>query len=1105
MKKKIYLLILTLVSMSLLPAFSQKNEYEQQFAKFETPTVASFTKFIDHPVNLFNGTPDVNIPIYTLKDGMVEIPITLRYNTSGIKVAEEASWVGLGWNLNVGGVIVQNSVGRQDNSRYFTENLNYYPSGIFQNYTTIPYNVNDKSTYDSFFSFAKEGNLEPDAFYFSYPGNSGKFFIDYRDNTIHQIKKDKSIKIENQKNTDTWKITTETGIIHTFGQVKRSHPLGKSDPVSATYYLIHTLYPNGQFIEYSYTASTIFNFNRNDHQPLALNKPVGGISGPKQIFPEEILSIVKGTELTLATITTKNYQIEFITSSRSDLQNGLKLDEVKVSALKSEWGVAPKRFKFNYDYFTTSTLGQYWVSGGTIDGFTFDPERLKKRLKLLSVHEVIGTSTLHNKYSFDYNTRQLPIKTSFAVDYWGYFNGQLSNTSYLPDFSILLNSSEFGRRLSSLQGWKANRAYHFQSCEAGMLKKITYPTGGYSVYTYSANEFKYTHFIPTINDLSPKVVTIIDRNNDGSDRRSYSFQLTNTTEYKFNWSLERGLNSWSAMSGSKYTITESGRIIKSEQVAPSSSSLSRLNGEFVLNLSPGNYTVTVDIPDRLGDQYGSMLNHGQLSMTISGLQTRSYSEGAGLRVSKIDFFESPTLNSPTYSVAYEYPNPGINAVLYSPPYFYRIYNVRYTILKGSSNVIEECQGEEADISGTSYCSAPYSTTGIVGYSMVRERIVSGDGNAGTKVYSFFNSGEVSGASMNIQIPNPRNGTLVSTKYYDNTGNEVKSESFDYSFNKIHHYWGVNLIDNYNRTPSFYITGDQRPVDWNIAAPLLDFGDYYGRFSTMLYALGSFELLMTSKTIVQDNVKTIENYQYNSHGLLKESSMVHSDGKTHATRITYPSDYNCGVYATMVSKNMLVFPVEKRTIVNNNLVKGDLTQYKTNGSDIVVGSISSVVAPSSGNPTGFTCSGAVTSIYPQQNVQIQKYDGQSNPIYISQNGTEHIVYLWGYNYQYPIAAIQNATYEEVKTALNNVAPESLSAATIPNMSTINGLSNKLPNALITTYTYKPLYGITSMTTPDKKTTYYQYDSYGRLQEIYIENEGVKEILEYYEYNYANQKN
>lgn len=274
---------------------------------------------------------------------------------------------------------------------------------------------------------------------------------------------------------------------------------------------------------------------------------------------------------------------------------------------------------------------------------------------------------------------------------------------------------------------------------------------------------------------------------------------------------------------------------------------------------------------------------------------------------------------------------------------------------------------------------------------------------------------------------------------------------------------------------------------------------------MLYALGSFELLMTSKTIVQDNVKTIENYQYNSHGLLKESSMVHSDGKTHATRITYPSDYNCGVYATMVSKNMLVFPVEKRTIVNNNLVKGDLTQYKTNGSDIVVGSISSVVAPSSGNPTGFTCSGAVTSIYPQQNVQIQKYDGQSNPIYISQNGTEHIVYLWGYNYQYPIAAIQNATYEEVKTALNNVAPESLSAATIPNMSTINGLSNKLPNALITTYTYKPLYGITSMTTPDKKTTYYQYDSYGRLQEIYIENEGVKEILEYYEYNYANQKN
>lgn len=68
----------------------------------QTPTVASFMKNIDHPVGLYHGNPEISHTLYTLKDGDITLPITLNYNASGIKVSEEASWVGLGWNLNMG-------------------------------------------------------------------------------------------------------------------------------------------------------------------------------------------------------------------------------------------------------------------------------------------------------------------------------------------------------------------------------------------------------------------------------------------------------------------------------------------------------------------------------------------------------------------------------------------------------------------------------------------------------------------------------------------------------------------------------------------------------------------------------------------------------------------------------------------------------------------------------------------------------------------------------------------------------------------------------------------------------------------------------------------
>ena len=54
----------------------------------------------------YNGISETNITIYTIQEGNFSLPISLSYHTSGIKVEEVTSWVGLGWTLNVSRFII---------------------------------------------------------------------------------------------------------------------------------------------------------------------------------------------------------------------------------------------------------------------------------------------------------------------------------------------------------------------------------------------------------------------------------------------------------------------------------------------------------------------------------------------------------------------------------------------------------------------------------------------------------------------------------------------------------------------------------------------------------------------------------------------------------------------------------------------------------------------------------------------------------------------------------------------------------------------------------------------------------------------------------------
>ena len=79
-----------------------------------SPEAALLGRFGDIPIGYYTGTANISIPIYTIKEAGVEIPIQLRYHSSGIKVADEATWVGLGWDLSPGGEIIQEVRGKRD-------------------------------------------------------------------------------------------------------------------------------------------------------------------------------------------------------------------------------------------------------------------------------------------------------------------------------------------------------------------------------------------------------------------------------------------------------------------------------------------------------------------------------------------------------------------------------------------------------------------------------------------------------------------------------------------------------------------------------------------------------------------------------------------------------------------------------------------------------------------------------------------------------------------------------------------------------------------------------------------------------------------------------
>ncbi len=444
-----------------------------------SPEAAAFAKYGQYPVDKNTGVVKIDIPLYTIKSGELELPISISYHASGIKVDEIASWVGLGWTLNAGGAVSRAIMGGPD--QYVN--------------TFIPVNDIDSDDFyylDNIYSGASSG--ESDIYTYNVGGLMGSFRYNHEGQIVQIPYSDNKI-IPPTMNSNTFTIISNNGIKYYFTSV---------DNVTSDN--SYTNYASAWFVTQIVSANnsdTIYLEYDNEQQShVRYESEMVDDIGVAQ-FTRTVTQISYSCPL-LSRITFKTGYIDFITETGRYDNSTTRLTEIRIH---SNNGAIKKRISFEHDYF---------VSPNAVVPSTY-MYNVDYRLKLT---DIVFKTTLYDeieRYSFNYNTTQLPhyyincgdLRTDrwdyFNQDYWGYYNGP-NNNKWFYDESF---------SNCSLCESPAERDVDEDYAKACMLQEIVYPTGGKTVFDYEGNldgqsgglRIASIKSYATITDITPVTTT----------------------------------------------------------------------------------------------------------------------------------------------------------------------------------------------------------------------------------------------------------------------------------------------------------------------------------------------------------------------------------------------------------------------------------------------------------------------------------------------------------------------------------------------------------------------------------------------------------------------
>ncbi|WP_298139528.1 hypothetical protein [Flavobacterium sp.] len=359
------------------------------------------------------------------------------------------------------------------------------------------------------------------------------------------------------------------------------------------------------------------------------------------------------------------------------------------------------------------------------------------------------------------------------------------------------------------------------------------------------------------------------------------------------------------------------------------------------------------------------------------------------------------------------------------------------------------------------------------------------------------------------LENAKFGKLEKVEYYDASNNLVSSTENSYDFlkkNSINN----NILKNIK-------TGYLKAHQYRTNDPLQNFYQIYNGPSlthhqenrhnfTGLYFFTVNQLQFNSKLVLTSkktknyfqggtsSVEDITNYSYsNQTGNLIQEINIDSNLREKKTGYGYAySDSDYDWMNTMFIKNIISEPVIVTSHLDSQLVKTFKREYIKDSQGLVF-------MRSIQHEKGNSLNGEA-----EERVLFKKYSSKGKLLEASLKDGTNICYIYGYHDSEIVAKLENIAYNSIPASLITTIQtitDSPTATEAQVLVALNALRTStdvnMQKAMITTYTYNTLIGISSITDPMGDVFTYTYDLSGRLQ--FVKDKAGK-ILSENEYNY-----
>lgn len=1094
-----------------------------------SPNAVALGKYGIVPVSLYTGIPNISIPLGEAAGKEISVPISLGYHHNGLKTYEAASWVGLGWSLNAGGVIsrvIEDKVDELTADTYNYEN-NIWKFSIGDVDPALLDGAVFKGTYDT----------EPDIYAFNFGNYSGKFIV-YKGKT-YQFPEQKLRISGNAYNGFT--IITPEGTSYSFQETEQTIPKNEQSsytvPTHNSSWYLSTIKPvdGKETITFSYATSPTALYSHSpisqSYQKYSSGNRVSDVIGtlhsplPSRIYTKRLQSI-----------NTSKMSVFFFAQPgrRTDLGDSEEyaLDQIVFS---SNSGTI-KAYKFNYNYFG---------SGGLTS------------LKLESLDELDKnrTASTAKRHAFVYNeaTSNWPFQTS-SVDHWGYANGARENGIILPN--------------TLLPSIGMDREPHMAYSSLGMLKQIIYPTGGSSTFTFEPNVF--ANRVPEYQTVTRSVNAEIGRasasdNTLITQSRTFTLDTASTISLTYSRTPKAAVGTGPPNGPDDPTkdLTPEVTIQSYESFARSASqsatASTSLSYTIFYNRDNGGVSTTVKLP---AGTYQAILSCDSKELGTSF--TIGYKEktnipiegivGPGLRVKEITSYANEDVKStPLLKKRYSYINRGGfstgRMLKGGASYGGKNYTEQYYVGQAEMETVYELYNSSINSAlGDLLDQEMY-------YSLVNEYQVSGttDLRSQSEFVSMDDASIYSGTE--VSPTRKIDYKKVGTDYVPVLKHEYKYDLVgDTLFARIKPYMSIQRIPSSGY--GFYLPLREYSFDWYALTPKV--WKYMTAEREVSYH--GADSVVTQKTYVND---------ISSRRNLTAVKSVDSRGQEKITKYKYPADYDPSIAQPFIDRNLLSPVLEqqvwlKKTAGDSVLLFGKVDEYDLNLFKPKASYLLELSGPVSGpNQESKNSSGQYTTLLSDNQYKIRisnDYEASSGNLLaqdlLSRTSTKQVSYIWGYpsgegKNTYPVAECKNGSLADffytgfeypgtniqtgaAHTGLNYYAGNYALGFSIPNTAltytysywyrtgatwnysgeiiytgpvTLTGeafddIRVYPANGEMTTYTYFPEIGLSSSTDAKGQTTYFEYDSFERLTATKDQNGN---LIKAYDYHYVAASN